>query len=230
MLVLAVLVTATPTLAQAGDGFVNLVGIPGLQSGSEPDMETYINSLLRIAIIAAALVAVIKLILAGAKYVLSDLVTSKENAKRDVYSALIGLLIVLAAVTILRTINPDILNLEPLTAPPRPDIPDYVPDDDNEQRPTECGIVDLVCHTRCADAGGVLGQPDESTNTRPCTYPSDDPNEGGVSPSDIPPCTATNIEQLGACRSACVNRGFGIHSEGRLGTPDGVTITCVGRD
>lgn len=66
------------------------------------------------AIIVAAVIAVIKLILAGAQYVLSGVVTDKANAKKDIRSALVGLLIILAAITLLTTINPNITNLPDL--------------------------------------------------------------------------------------------------------------------
>jgi hypothetical protein len=52
--------------------------------------------------------AVLKITIAGVKYMLSDVVTSKESAKKDIQGALFGLLIVLAAVIILNTINPSL--------------------------------------------------------------------------------------------------------------------------
>jgi hypothetical protein len=58
--------------------------------------------------------AVVKIIFAGVKYMLSDLVTSKEAAKKDIRGALIGLLIVLGAVLILNTINPQLKGLTAL--------------------------------------------------------------------------------------------------------------------
>lgn len=97
------------------DEFVPLVGFPGLEDAGGPNMQTYIDALIRISIIAASLIAVVKLVLAGSKYVLSGIVTDKEGAKKDIKAALIGLLIILSAVTILKAINPDLLNLPTLT-------------------------------------------------------------------------------------------------------------------
>ena len=102
-------VLSMPFFASA-EGYVNLVGIPGLDVNQQ-DFQEVLNTVFRIAIIAAALIAVIKLILAGVKYVMSGLVSDKNDAKADIQSALIGLLIILSAVLLLRTINPDIVNL-----------------------------------------------------------------------------------------------------------------------
>ena len=116
-----------PSFAHA-EGFVSLVGIEGVNAVGSGGMQGYINTFYRIAIIAASLIAVIKLIYAGAQYVLSGIVTDKENAKKDIETALIGLLIIIGAVTILRQINPDIANLPalepvaytPIVTPPPP--------------------------------------------------------------------------------------------------------------
>ena len=48
---------------------------------------------------------------------LTDVVTSKEDAKKDIQAALTGLLIIISAVVILTTINPNLVkfNLLPET-------------------------------------------------------------------------------------------------------------------
>lgn len=70
--------------------------------------EDYISALYKISISIAAILVVLKLIFAGTKYILTDVVSTKGNAKDDIKNALLGLLIILAAVTILNTINPQI--------------------------------------------------------------------------------------------------------------------------
>lgn len=100
-----------PFTTQAAD-FVNLVGIPGLNSNGLPNLNQYINALYRLSISIAALLAVIKIVIAGAKYMLSDIVTHKEDAKKDIQGALIGLLIVIGAIIILNTVNTDLTNLD----------------------------------------------------------------------------------------------------------------------
>lgn len=103
VLVLFLLLLPVVTLAQ----FRPLVGIPGI---SDPTMNlnSYINVLYALSISIAALLAVIKIIIAGVKYMLSDLISSKQEAKSDIQGALIGLLIVISAVLILNVINPQL--------------------------------------------------------------------------------------------------------------------------
>ena len=92
--------------------FQALVGIPGLTDMTGPgSLNQYINALYRLSISIAALLAVIKIVAAGAKYMLSDIITHKEDAKKDIQGALIGLLIVIGAIVILNTVNSDLTNL-----------------------------------------------------------------------------------------------------------------------
>jgi hypothetical protein len=110
-------VEAQGTVIEAGR--TAIVGLPGVPAGS--DFNTYMNALYALSITIAALLAVIKIIIAGVKWMLTDVVTSKEEAKKDIKGSLLGLLIVLAAVLIISVINRNILdvNLEltPLAAP-----------------------------------------------------------------------------------------------------------------
>ena len=94
---------------------VYLVGIPGVDIGS--DFNTYINALYKLSIAIAALLAVIKIIVAGLKWMLTDLITSKEDAKKDIQGAVLGLLIIIAAVIILETINPQLTKTQIFLAP-----------------------------------------------------------------------------------------------------------------
>ncbi len=80
--------------------------------GSITSTEIYVNAVYRLLIGAAALLAVIKLMMAGFKYMLTDVVTSKADAKKDIKASLIGLLIILSATTLLGTINPEITKLD----------------------------------------------------------------------------------------------------------------------
>lgn len=85
--------------------------IPFLE-GANPTMESYVNALYRLAIAAASLLVVVKLIGAGVKYMFSEVVTDKADAKKDIRTSLLGMLIILAAVTILNTINPELTRLD----------------------------------------------------------------------------------------------------------------------
>jgi hypothetical protein len=88
---------------------------PLLDSGLSEDgsdFNTYINRLYYLAIGLAALLAVIKIVIAGVKWTLSDVVTDKSSAKEDIRGALTGLVLILGAVLILNTINPQLTRVE----------------------------------------------------------------------------------------------------------------------
>lgn len=92
-----------------GEDYAPLVGIPGVDPSA--DFSGYINSLYALSISIAALLAVIKIVIAGVKWMMTDIIPAKGEAKKDIQGALIGLLIVLAAVLILTVINPDLVNV-----------------------------------------------------------------------------------------------------------------------
>lgn len=106
--ILIITIVIIPTLALA-QGYSPLVGIPGVNP--DQDFNGYINTLYALSIGIAALLAVIKIIIAGVKWMMSDVVTNKMEAKEDIKGALLGLLIVLGAVLIITVINPDILKV-----------------------------------------------------------------------------------------------------------------------
>ena len=112
--ILVLCVILLPSLAWAQDvEFQNLVNIPGLNPDEgAPGLAAYLETFFYTAVGIAALLAVVKLVIAGARYMLSDVANQKEAAKADIRGAIIGLLIVLATVTILLTINPQILQLQ----------------------------------------------------------------------------------------------------------------------
>ncbi len=95
---------------------VYLVGIPGVPNIGT-DFNSYINALYTLSIAIAALLAVIKIIIAGLKWMVTDLITGKEEAKKDIQGAVLGLLIIIAAVIILETINPQLTKTEIFIAP-----------------------------------------------------------------------------------------------------------------
>jgi hypothetical protein len=84
-----------------------LVGIPGVDQGAG-NFDDYIQAVYVMFISIAALLAVVKIIIAGLKYMFTDIVTQKGDAKKDIQGAVFGLLIVMSAVLILTVINPDL--------------------------------------------------------------------------------------------------------------------------
>jgi len=117
-LVLAIVVLLLPTdvQAQTMQTFQNLPFWDGSGSSS------YIESLYKMAISLAAVLVVLRLIMAGVQYMLSEIVTNKQKAKETIQSALLGLLIILGAVTILNTINPRLTNLDVIGSGPKVNV------------------------------------------------------------------------------------------------------------
>jgi hypothetical protein len=107
---LVVFFLSAPTFAFAQIAYLNpLVGIPGYVSGQGANFSQFVNLIYGLAISLAALLAVIKIVIAGVKWMLSDVVTDKTDAKKDIQGALLGLIVIISAVLIITIINPDIV-------------------------------------------------------------------------------------------------------------------------
>lgn len=102
---LSLLLLSTPVIVFGQQVYQPLVNLPG---ASTPNFEAYINILYTISISLAALLAVVKIVIAGAKYMLSDVVSNKGDAIKDIQGAVLGLLLILGAVVLLNIINPDL--------------------------------------------------------------------------------------------------------------------------
>lgn len=138
LLITALIIITSPLLVFA-QGYTPLVGIPGV-SNPNTDFNTYINTIYALSISIAALLAVIKIVIAGVKWMMTDIVTSKGEAKKDIQGAVLGLLLILGAVLIIEVINPDIndvnLTFDPIGIPKysrtvtsKPAIPRQLGDD-----------------------------------------------------------------------------------------------------
>lgn len=102
-----------------------LVDLSNAGAGNDvQSFEGYINFLYGMSIAVAALLAVIKIIIAGTKYMLDDLISGKEEAKKDIQGAVLGLLLIISAVIILELINPQLIKKEIKfdQLPERPDL------------------------------------------------------------------------------------------------------------
>ena len=74
-------------------------------------MEGFLNLLFAISVAVAAVLAVIMLDIGGFKYMTSESVFKISGAKEQITQAIVGLLIVLASITILYTINPKLVEI-----------------------------------------------------------------------------------------------------------------------
>lgn len=109
-----------PTITLGASTYTPIAGIPGIDP-TNSNFNTYMNTLYALSIMAAAMLAVIKIIIAGVKWMMTDVVTSKGEAKKDIQNSLLGLLIVLAAVLIISVVNDKILDVNlSLNALPAP--------------------------------------------------------------------------------------------------------------
>jgi hypothetical protein len=78
------------------------------------NVSLYVRRLVQIIIGLASVLAVLTLVYGGFKYIAADSFTGKSSGKETVQRALWGLLLILGAVIILQTINPNILNINRL--------------------------------------------------------------------------------------------------------------------
>jgi len=108
-----------PTAACSGGGsviqdtppeFIPLTDLPP-EFYKTTDISGFFNAVFRYGIVVAGFLAVIMLVVAGFKYMTSDAVGSKSDAKDQIFSAITGLLLILLSAVLLAIINPDILKL-----------------------------------------------------------------------------------------------------------------------
>lgn len=156
--------------AASQNTYTPLVGIPGVNPNT--NFDGYINALYTFSITIAALLAVIKIIIAGVKWMMTDVVTTKGEAKKDIQGALIGLLIVLAAVLILTVVNPETANvnlsfdkLQSHTyTPPAAATPAYTLSNGDVKTPLNNCVGENGCKAQCeqvdASKCGSFGQGD----------------------------------------------------------------------
>jgi hypothetical protein len=100
-----------PFLAFAAFNYTPLqpVTIPGGGSLYGKDILASLANIYTFAIAIAGGLAVIKIVWAGAKYMLSDVVTNKSDSIKEIQAAVYGLLMALGAFVFLYTLNPNLV-------------------------------------------------------------------------------------------------------------------------
>lgn len=73
---------------------------------------SYLNAAFQLAIVAGGMLAVLRLVYGGFVYMTTDASSRKEDAKKIIFNAVLGLLILLGIVIVLEYINPNLLNLD----------------------------------------------------------------------------------------------------------------------
>lgn len=83
----------------------------GLPIQFSNDLPAFINDLVAVSVAIAAVLAVIMVAVGGFQYMTTDSVFAMGDAKSRISGAITGLLIVLAAILILETINPSLVQI-----------------------------------------------------------------------------------------------------------------------
>ena len=98
-------------------GYKIEIALPNAGSPAETTLPQYINYIYYIGLGAIGILALGALVIAGFRYMLSDTIDSKDEAKKMIWGALSGLVLGLAAYLILNTINPALLGNTSPTLP-----------------------------------------------------------------------------------------------------------------
>ncbi|MFQ5540815.1 MAG: hypothetical protein ACE5F4_01030, partial [Candidatus Paceibacteria bacterium] len=99
-----------PLIAATGD-FVPLSPIPNLGTSGDITLEQYANAVFMLAISVGAILAVLRIITGGFKYMTTEAVTTKGDARLTIQNAVVGLLLLLSVWLVLSIINPQIADL-----------------------------------------------------------------------------------------------------------------------
>jgi hypothetical protein len=81
-----------------------------LKDGQICDVNEFLNYILKILIAITAVFLIVKIIMVGIKYMITDIANVKASAKSELMGAVTGLLIALTSYLILNTINPKLVN------------------------------------------------------------------------------------------------------------------------
>ena len=235
LLFLILLVPAT-TFAQ----YDTLVNIPQI---SGDGFDNYINAIYALFISLAALLAVVKIIVAGVKYMFSDVVTQKSEAKRDIWNAVWGLVLVGAAVLILTIINVDLTTFDlnrNITQLDRVEgqgdtstlsrVEQIIAGDDHYE------FIGCTCEGPTRRGSCVSGSFDCSTQITNCSGASEQIGDNRIAciyetePIDCSSSTGrggTTVYDCNAARTACEDSGRQIVSTAGA-TPRAPSVQCYG--
>ncbi|MFH1990525.1 MAG: hypothetical protein ABIJ19_01585 [Patescibacteria group bacterium] len=120
LIIFLLFISSAPSIAMA---VVQLeTGLPNIPGGLLPtgqELPSYIRYLFIFGLGSITILALAQMMLGGIQYILSaGNVSKKEDAKDTIQQALLGLGLLLASFLLLRTINPDLVNLKNPTLTP----------------------------------------------------------------------------------------------------------------
>ncbi len=102
--------SATPECTAGPDGYCLLAPIGGLSVIHTAELPDYFNTVYKIGIGIAAVLAIIMLVFGGVQYMSTDALSGKSEGKSKMTRAIFGLILALGSFVILNTVNPKLLN------------------------------------------------------------------------------------------------------------------------
>lgn len=153
--------------APGSGGITFITALPFIDGDNISSLGELVNALFLLALVTGALLAVVKLVIAGATYMLIDVVTKKQSAIASIKGAVLGLLLILSTWLILTQINPDItdstgINLPVITVPDDEDRDERIIEEmceDANCKEVACDDGNITqCENKCEEAGETYGE------------------------------------------------------------------------
>jgi len=149
---------------------------PATQSGSKvtvPFLAEYITGIYRFAVGIGTILAAIMMVYGGFRYLLAASIPEIKNGKATIINAVVGLVVLLTSYVILRTINPALVNLQPLqmTYVEQVIIEHDNPESGWDRRAADCSVpAPGATYTPHGDGGG-FHIPANGSPLTPLNYP-----------------------------------------------------------
>jgi hypothetical protein len=162
------------------------VQIPGLTTTTLPALPDYIKAIYEFSLMAVGIICLGALIYGGFRYLTSvGSPTAISDAKDQIFSALLGLIILFSAWLILNTINPELVILNPTPGGGCTQDPECPPGN-------VCDVANKVCVPYSTQINDWLSSSTE------CSVRPTDACESDVACKSCPLCSGTSINKWGA--------------------------------
>lgn len=112
-----ILLGGCAAFAQEGQKLEFKIPQPGGKVLEKATLPQYISGIFTFGLMVVGITALASIMLGGIRYMASDLITTKQDAKDQIRSAVYGLLLLLFSYLILNTINPELVSLRTATMP-----------------------------------------------------------------------------------------------------------------
>lgn len=167
LIIFLLFIICAPNIAMAQVKLeTGLPNIPGNQLETGKELPSYIRYLFIFGLGAITILALAQMMIGGIQYILSaGNISKKEDAKNTIQQALLGLGLLLASFLLLRTINPDLVNLKNPTLTPlqfkgseTPTGPTGPNEPPQSGRPSTL-LYNIMSPKACNDNGGQISSP-----------------------------------------------------------------------